>query len=121
MKDTCEIVEFYDIFMKNYIYWGSPEKTMLLVIETAKLALVGIVLVFIPLNYILIIILWVRVLERSLFFFCLFNVIKELNRKVAEKIFGEKFRNSFDPPLEALFEELRKENNGFGKLTVFNS
>ena len=69
MKDTSEMVEFFDLFMKNYIYWGDKDKTELLLIELIKLSLFGIVMIYLPFNYLLIIILWVRTLEKSHFFF----------------------------------------------------
>lgn len=68
MRDTSEMVEFYDLFMSEYVYWNNNEKTMKLLTELSKLLVLGIVAVFIPLNHLLIIVLWFKIFERSHFF-----------------------------------------------------
>ncbi|CAI2366846.1 unnamed protein product [Moneuplotes crassus] len=115
MKDTCELVDFYDLFMRDYLHWGDRRKTILLITEMAKLSITGVSFIYVPLNVLLIIALWIKVLQRSHFFFCLFNVIKEFNRNMVERFLGTRFRNILDPPLEGLIEEFRKEDNGFAK------
>eukprot|EP00344_Euplotes_crassus_P007846 CAMPEP_0197016922 /NCGR_PEP_ID=MMETSP1380-20130617/79248_1 /TAXON_ID=5936 /ORGANISM="Euplotes crassus, Strain CT5" /LENGTH=443 /DNA_ID=CAMNT_0042443949 /DNA_START=18 /DNA_END=1346 /DNA_ORIENTATION=- len=114
-KDTCELVDFYDLFMRDYLHWGDRRKTILLITEMAKLSIIGVSFIYVPLNVLLIIALWIKVLQRAHFFFCLFNVIKEFNRNMAERFLGTRFRNILDPPLEGLIEEFRKEDNGFAK------
>mmetsp|Transcript_15980 Transcript_15980/g.15701 ORF Transcript_15980/g.15701 Transcript_15980/m.15701 type:complete len:318 (-) Transcript_15980:14-967(-) len=101
--------------MKDYMNWGDRSKTILLITELVKLSITGVSFIFIPFNILLILILWVRILERSHFFFCLFGVVKEFNRNQAEKWLGPKFRYVLDPPLEGLFAKLRKEKNEFAK------
>lgn len=69
MRDTADYVEFYDMFMKHYIFWVSKEKTLKLIIEMLKLSALGVLLyLFIPFNYILISALWLKVFQRSHFF-----------------------------------------------------
>lgn len=69
MKDTSDYVEFFDLFMKNYVYWHSREKTLKMIVEMAKLSACGIVIIlFIPFNYVLILGLWYKVFQRSHFF-----------------------------------------------------
>ena len=116
MRDTSDYVEFFDLFLKTYVYWNDKDKTFWFVIEMLKLSFSGIlVYLFIPLNWVLILGLWYSTLQRSHFFWWLFNVTKEFSRKMAVKFVGTKYQHLFDPPLEGLIELLKKEKTNFTK------
>lgn len=119
MRDTSEMVEFYDLFMSEYVYWNDGEKTMKLLTELSKLIVLGVGAIFIQLNHLLIIVLWYKIFERSHFFWCLLTIIKNFNREMAQKTFGIKYRHIFDPPLESLIDSLKKEDNNFSKKIHF--
>jgi len=43
MRITSDAIELYDVFMKEYVYWGNKEKALQLIIELIKLTLCGII------------------------------------------------------------------------------
>jgi hypothetical protein len=116
MKDTADYVEFYDLFMRNYVYWHDRDKTIRLIIEMVKLAVTSALIVaFIPLNYVLVAGLWYKVFQRWHFFWCFFTIMRDFNRNCLKKYLGEKYMYLSDPPLEGLIDLLKQENNNFGK------
>lgn len=52
MRIVSDMVELYDTFMKHYIFWGTKEKTIQLLIELIKCSMAGLIVHFlIPFNY----------------------------------------------------------------------
>lgn len=116
MRDTSDYVEFFDLFMRNYVYWYNEEKTTRLIIELTKASIFGLVIALtVPLNYILIFSLWQSVLLRSHFFWWVSTVMKNFTRDCWKQYLGERFKYILDPPLEGLIDLIKEEENGFVK------
>ena len=118
MNDTADYVEFFDLFVRDYVFWYNRDKTMRLLVEMLKLSAFSVlVYLFIPLNYVLIFNLWNKVLQRSHFFWWISTVVKNFNKDCMKRVFGKKYSGYFDPPLDGLFDMLAEENNKFSKYT----
>ena len=114
----ADMIEFYHLFMKDYVYWGSPEKSLKLLIELLKLSVIGLVAsVFLNFNQILIIIVWFIILQRSKFIAILLNAIKRVSKEKLGKMFGPKW--AVEAPLDQLIAELSQEDNAFAQY-LFN-
>lgn len=78
MGHFSDMVHLVYAFLEDYVFWGSPDKTMLLLKNLIKMPLpIMVTLYFMPLRLFMILALWFAALSHSPYWVSVFTIVQE--------------------------------------------